>query len=193
MKKTVALLVALVLMLAQFGAFAEMGVQLISGPEEETEPVSLDDFKLNTSTKIDAYGTLTGTSFEYIDSIYQMGKGRTDSNWGDNFKSGTEADYALLRIDILNDTTSSRNYLSSCTVTAIFDDVYEYGGWCFQYNFDVSDVRVVNDADQYSINPMYTGHYCFGCTLPNAVVESKAPLKMIITLDGNEITYNIRK
>ena len=37
------------------------------------------------------------------------------------------------------------------------------------------------------------GHYAFGCTLPNSVVKSKKPLSMVININGNEITYNIRK
>lgn len=45
----------------------------------------------------------------------------------------------------------------------------------------------------FAAGPMYTGHYAFGCTLPNAVVNSKKPLRMVITIDGNELTYNIRK
>ena len=40
---------------------------------------------------------------------------------------------------------------------------------------------------------MYTGIFVFGCTLPNSVVESKAPLRIEINLGGNELTYNIRK
>ena len=41
---------------------------------------------------------------------------------------------------------------------------------------------------------METGNYVLGCTLPNYVVDdAKSPLSMVITIDGNEITYNIRK
>ena len=52
---------------------------------------------------------------------------------------------------------------------------------------------VIDPADNFEIDPMYSGHYVFGCTLPNAVVNSEKPLRMVITIDGNELTYNIRK
>ena len=186
MKRTVALLVFLMLVLVQFGAFAEMGVQLISGPEEETEPVSLDDFKLNADARIDGYGILTGTSFDFVGDLIRVSNGI-------DYHSGEEAEFALLRMDILNTEKTSRNFLAACEVSVIYDDAYEYGGWCYQYNYDKHKERVLDSNDFFGIDPMYTGHYCFGCTLPNAVVNSKAPLKMIIKLDGNEITYNIRK
>ena len=114
-------------------------------------------------------------------------------------------------MDILNTTTKSMNYLADCTVTVIFDDTYEFAGWCYQQNYNNATYKdiyrggveedkgkqnvnwVIDEADNFVIDPMYKGHYVFGCTIPNASVESKAPLKMIITIDGNEITYNIRK
>lgn len=58
--------------------------------------------------------------------------------------------------------------------------------------FDNTKVTV-NTADEFEINPLYQGHYLFGCTLPNAVINGSGPLRMVITLDGNEITYNIRE
>ena len=111
-------------------------------------------------------------------------------------------------MDITNTTTKSKDFLSSCGVKIIFDDIYEYAGWVYQVNYnnetykdsyfgndsDIQNFRwAINEADNFVIDPMYVGHYIFGCTVPNAVVESKNPLKMVITLDGNEITYNVRK
>ena len=52
---------------------------------------------------------------------------------------------------------------------------------------------MIDRNDQFPVGPMYTGHYFFGCTLPNAIVNGKAPLRMIISLDGLELTFNIRK
>ena len=44
------------------------------------------------------------------------------------------------------------------------------------------------------ISMLYTGHYYFGCTLPNDVISnSSMPIQMIITLGESEMTYNIRK
>jgi len=214
MKRTVALIIALMLMLVQFGAFAEMGVQIIGGPETESEPVSLDDIKLNTDIEIPGYASLNPTSFAYQDGLgaYNAGAhepGAYSSGHYSYYWSGKEAEYAILSIDILNTTTTSKEYLANCEVKVVYDDVYEYGGWFYQRNYNNSSSEyyfdmdadknsqnlnwVINPADQFSIDPMYQGHYVFGCTLPNAVVSSKSPLKMVITIDGNEITYNIRK
>ena len=54
-------------------------------------------------------------------------------------------------------------------------------------------VQAINSEKNFVIEPMYPKRYAFGCTLPNAVVSSKKPLRMEITIDGNEITYNIRR
>lgn len=209
MKKILSMLLVLSMLLGCSVAMAEMGVQVIGGPETETEPVSLDDLKLNVEAEIDGYGILCATDFAYKDRLGYYRSGRSDIyNADDFYLSGTEADYALLRIDITNTSTKPRDFLASCEVKVVYDDVYEYGGWCYQYNYNNKTYNssysgedsqkqntnwVINAADQYAIDPMYQGHYVFGCTLPNAVVNSKKPLRMVITIDGNEITYNIRK
>lgn len=210
MKKILSVLLVLSMLLSASAALAEgMGVQVIGGPETETEPVSLDDFKLNTEAEIEGYGLLCATEFVFKDQLgyYRSGKKEVyDSS--DFYRSGNEADYALLKMDITNISTKPHDFLASCEVKVVFDDVYEYGGWFYQYNYNNKTYKsnnsgedsqkqntnwVINAADQFAIDPMYQGHFVFGCTLPNAVVNSKAPLKMIITIDGNEITYNIRK
>lgn len=189
MKKILSLVLVIVLLLGCSVTFAEsdddLGVTVIGGPETETETVSLDDFKLKIAAEIEGYGILCGTSFEFVDSFYVYNDG-----WR---RSGTEADYAMLRMDILNTTMKNMDYLSACEVKVVYDDTYEFGGWYRQYNFDWSEEDTLMKSDQFAIAPMYEGHYVFGCTLPNAVVTSQKPLKMIITIDGNEITYNIRK
>ena len=190
MKKILSLVLVIVLLLGCSVTFAEggdMGVQPIGGPDTETEAVSLDDFKLNADVEIDGYGVLCGTEFNYIDSLNHH------PSWYNTYYSGKEAEYAMLRIDILNTTMKSKDYLSSYTVKVVYDDVYEFGGWAYQYDFDQSKSTVLDTNEQFPIEPMYQGHYVFGCTLPNAVVNSKKPLRMVITLDENEITYNIRK
>lgn len=210
MKKILSMLLVLSMLLSVSAALADgMGVQVIGGPATESEPVSLDDFKLNTEATIDGYGILLATEFVFKDQLGYYRSGRTDVyNTDDFYYSGNEADYALLKMDITNISTKPRDFLTSCEVKVIYDDVYEYGGWFYQYNYNNGTYDssksgedrkkqntnwVINQADQFAINPMYQGHYVFGCTLPNAVVNSKAPLRMVITIDGNEITYNIRK
>lgn len=185
MKKVFSIAMVLMLLLNCSAALADgMGVQLIGGPEVETEPVSLDDFKLGVDVEIEGYGILNGLDFSFVDCVYV--KDATD------YFSGNEAEYALLKIDIINTAFKPKDYLTSCEVRVFYDDEYEYGGWSYQCNYDVSSSSVLIKDRQFAIDPMYQGHYWFGCTLPNAVVNGTAPLRMVITLDGNEITYNIR-
>lgn len=212
MKKILSVLLVLSMLLSASAALAEgMGVQVIGGSETETEPVSLDDIKLNVLTTIEGYGDFTFTSIDYQNRLRSYTSGSNGNAKG--YDSGADAEYVILRADITNTSLNSHDFLSDCTVIVVFDDRYEYQGWYYQYNYNNisgiysyaefsdrenvgytdSQTFVIDPADNYPIDPMYTGHFCFGCTLPNAVVNSKAPLKMIITIDGNELTYNIRK
>lgn len=211
MKKILSVLLVLSMLLFASAALAEgMGVQVIGGPETESEPVSLDDLKLETEAEIDGWGILTLTSYEVQNFLGYYRSGRTDVYDADDdyYWSGNEAEYAVLYADILNTQLKDKNYLENATVKAIYDDTYEYAGWVYQRNYNNDTYAyyslevdrskqntrwAINAADQFAINPMYEGHYIFGCTLPNAVIEGNKPLKLIITIDGNEITYNIRK
>ena len=211
MKKMLSLLLVLSMLLSCSAALAEgMGVQVIGGPAVETEPVSLDDLKLETDAEIDGWGILTLTGYEVQDALgyYRAGHTSVYDAGADYYVSGQEADYAVVYADILNTQLKDKNYLESVSVKAVYDDVYEYAGWAYQRDYNNATYNyysleadknkqnfrwVINAADQFAISPMYEGHYIFGCTLPNAVINGKKPLKLIITIDGNEITYNIRK
>lgn len=216
MKKILSMLLVLMMLLTASAALADgMGVQVIGGPETETEPVSLDDIKLSVAVDIPDYAILTPTAFEFADHLghYIQGRSKTDfyAKGDQYYYSGNEADYAILRFDITNTSMSAVNFLEACEVKVVFDDKYEYAGWFYQSNFDngtndysldnywygeqnkQNKLWAIHETDVFAINPMYTGHYIFGCTLPNVVVESKLPLRMEIKLGGNEITYNIRK
>lgn len=194
MKRLLSLILALVMVLSLPGlAFAaDVGVQQIGGgEEEETEPVSLDDLKINQEVEIEGWGILTLTSFEFANRFDYFDK--EFRTYACEYDSGNEADYALLRMDITNTTKKDKDYLTEVEVKVIYDDDYEFKGWCYQYDFDRSVNRVLHKDNQFVIEPLYQGHYLFGCTLPNAVVNGKKPLQMIITIDGNELIYNIRK
>ena len=212
MKKIITLVASLLVLLCASAALAEgMGVQVIGGPAVETEPVSLDDMKMNVDAEIEGWGILTLTKFAIQDKLgyFDPGeKGASRYTYDQYYSSGNEAEFVLLFSDILNTTLSAKDYLESVSVKAVYDDVYEYGGWAYQrnYNYGVSDHAsvesdkrkqninwAINKADQFAIDPMYEGHYIYGCTLPNAVINSTKPLKLVITIDGNELTYNIRK
>ncbi len=114
-------------------------------------------------------------------------------DWITHYESGTQAEYAFLGLDILNTTADRIDYLKDYSVKVIFDDRVEYAGWCYQCDMDLNRCTWLDSSNNFVIDPYYVGHYVFGCTLPNSVINGKAPLRMVITLDGKEITYNIRK
>lgn len=213
MKRIASLLLCLIMLLSASAALAEnMGVQIIGGPATETEPVSLDDMKIGAEAEIEGWGILTLSAYEVQDGLgyYQAGShsiGAISSSKNYYF-SGQEADFVILYADILNTQLKDKNYLESISVKAVYDDVYEYAGWSYQRNYNNSSFSsaqyevdenrqntrwVISRSDEFSISPMYQGHYIYGCTLPKSIIEGKKPLKLIITIDGNEITYNIRK
>ena len=211
MKKILSMLLVLSMLFGCSVAMAEMGVQVIGGPDVDIEPVSLDDVKLNASVSIDGYADIFLTEFSYKDILgfYVQGKHDIDPYKDWYYVSGADADFAVLRVDLTNLSTKDKQFLENCEVKVVFDDTYEYGGWCYQYNYNnatydwsgtfgsLNKIQntefVINKEDVFAVGPMYTGHYAFGCTLPNAVINSKKPLRLVITIDGNEITYNIRK
>lgn len=186
MKKIVCLALALALLMGCMPAAlaADEGIQVISAPTAVPETVSLDDFKLNVPVEIENYGTLTGISCDFVDYITN-----TRIN---NYNSGPEAQYLVLKMNILNMTLSKMNYLKACNVTVYYDEVYEFKGFCYQFK-DREATWVLESSDNFDIDPLYVGYYLFGCTVPNIVEEEDAPLKIVIELDGHEITYNVRK
>ena len=196
MKKRIALVLTIAMILPTCISFAEeaddpMAVTLISGPEEEesSEPVSLDDVKTDKEIEIDGFGTITFTAFEFRDrDIYLQG------NNGGWISSGEEADYACLYCDIVNTNTKDKDYLANVEVKAIYDEQYEYAGWGYQIDRDKGDDWIEHEHElAFSISPMYTGHYVFGATLPNAVINGNKELKIVMKIDGNEMTYYVRK
>lgn len=198
-------------------ADTSMGVKMISSKSQATSTVSLDDLKLNVDVPIEGYGIIKATSFEFFDWLAYYSEGTTapsQNNTAGNknvWRTGSEADFAMLRMDITNRMTKPKDFLENVKVKVIFEDYYEFEGWYYQFNYDNSYHNgahyynssidngkqntkwVISKKDQFAISPMYTGHYVFGCTLPNAAINSKSPLRMEITIDGNVITYNIRK
>lgn len=214
MKRVLVPVLFLMILLFSGAAFAsELGVQLIASPEIVTDPVTMDDFRLNADLTVDGYATLKGTSFAFVDAFGFYRQGNNSPFWLNNYaydynQSGVEADYAILKMDILNLATSSVDFLADASVTAHYGDGYEFAGWCKQYNHNNKTAIasnhgvdsehqntnwVIHAADQFPIDPMYQGHYAFGCTLPNSVINSTEPLWLVITIGGNEITYFIRK
>lgn len=133
-----------------------------------------------------------------------------DAQWND---SGVNAEFAWFLMDVTNLQKKGVNFMENATVKVIYQDEYEFAGWVRQINYDYinygeegrnvsrygfdthgPNVVVLDPSNAEAIDMMYTGTYAFGATLPNNVIEdTKSPLQMIITIDGNELTYNIRK
>ena len=184
-----------------------MEVQIIAGPETGVKTATLDDIQIGAAIEVEDNCIFTPTSYMVADSLNTYKEGKTRARYGEDgwtsYISGNEAEFALLRMDILNLQLAPVNFLEQAEVKVVYDDTYEFAGWCYQYNYDntFSDTEetqdantqfVINPADQFAISPMYTGHYVFGCTLPNSVIESDSPMRMEIKVAGNELTYNIR-
>lgn len=145
---------------------------------------------------------------------YIFGQAYWGSDWGNQYynniyykDSGENTDFAWFLVDITNRQQEAAGFMGESTqVKVVFDEDYEYAGWVRQFNYDYDTERQFDDEvegkfiraaiqpdSEELLEKMYTGHYVFGCTLPNEVVNGEEPLSMIITLGDNEITYNIRK
>ena len=197
MKKTkvIVLTTTLCMLLSIRPLHAEnMDVTIASGAEnQESEQISVDDIQLEKAIEITDCGIFLPQRFEFVDSFEQ--EAQPSAVYNKTYESGAEAEYAMLYMDITNLKTTAQEYLSKSKVSVLFDEKYEYEGWSYQQNYDINngDQIVILPDHIFAIEPMYVGHYVFGCTLPNAVIESKAPLKMKIEIDENAFIYNIRK
>ena len=146
----------------------------------------------------------------YSTSKFENGSGYfIDAQWKE---SGTSAQFFWLTIDITNRQHKAVNFIDEASVKVVYQDEYEFIGWIRQIDPDVMsksqtdygvsrknsdkadypNVIVLNPDKTHEIDMMYTGHYVFGCTVPNFVVEDKkSPLRMEIKLGDSELTYYI--
>lgn len=181
MKK--ATLLIIVMLLAMTALFAEeKGVTLISSPGSSNEKGTLEDMKIGQEVKVDNFGKITITEVKEVD-VYSFCLG--------SWSSGPEEDYIILLVDILNTNKQAYDYLKKCSVTAYYDDGYEFSGWAGQYDWSKAKDYIAHQIT--AIKPMYAGHYGFYITLPNSVLEDTAPLKIIVKMDDVEFTYYVRK
>lgn len=196
-------------------AVNNMGIQMIGSPGVDITPVSLDNMKVGESVTIDGYGIITITKVKIADHMNYYNKDSTSINrsWGgaSRINAGREAMFYAIMVDIINLSHSPVNFLKDCSVIATYNDTYQFSGWAHQFNWnngydsritdgglgddsrEISKYTYINDANQFEINSMYAGHYVFGVTLPNAVIEREEPLSIVITIGGNELTYIVRK
>ena len=195
MKKILALVLAAIFILLPMTTAGAIDISSVL--EDAALALSREDMKLNKTLVIDDWGEITLKKFEQNDTIRLF----YNSTYSDSYPSGNESDYAVLYVDIINNALTPHDYLaekpeySQPVAKVIYDGSYVYEGWAYQINrdWDNDGKKGVKPDLNYAIDPMYAGHYMFGCTLPNAVLDSKRPLQMIFIIDGMEFTYNIRK
>ena len=204
MKKLISMLVTLML-LATFACAEDLQVQIIGGEDVPQMFLDIDDMQLGQTYEIDGYARITPVSFTFADGFLEYAldfKGDNTSE-GDKIllmESGTSAEFAELFIDCTNLMKENIDFTTQAKVTAVFDDDYEFAGWVRMFNYDYDMYDRYGEPIHVALNPenseetsmMYTAHLLIGCTLPTAVVEGTEPLRIVIGLGGNELTYNIR-
>ena len=166
----------------------------------------------------DDYGSYQGGDFNrdqvasFSDSKLEYGSWRfNDASW---MESGESAQFAWLLMDITNMQKKAVDFTEEISVKVIYQDDYEFVGWVRQIDTDLIDKAhsdtgvsrnvgektdypntiVLNPEKEHAVDMLYTGHYVIGCTLPTFVVsDSKSPLRIEISLGGNDLTYHIIK
>ena len=121
--------------------------------------------------------------------------------------SGEEAEYACFKVDILNRHKDEYDFAKNAVVTVVYNDEYVFQGGTRQFNYNYQNGELyqygnktaigwpayLGEADTKPVGMLYWGHYLFFCTLPNFVVEDKeGSLKIVVSLDENELTYIVR-
>ena len=201
------------------------------------EGMTFDNVTFGKAYKMKGYASVTLLGFKFVNMYAQWEDGKAGINgvkiWDDGkyedyvfrkgkqernsaiayayckiIKSGNEADFAWLKVDIANLLKQDAHFMKDIVIKVIYDDEYEYEGWVRQFNYDFSNFELysynknagvigwpvcLSPVDEMPIQPMYKGHYVFGCTLPNSIVEDKeSSLRMEITIGDNKLIYNIR-
>ncbi len=155
------------------GASREAGTQadIVSAP---------NSLQLGQTLHLDGIGDITPLSCTYYDRLYS-------SKWA--HKAAKNEQYILLELDILNTNRQARGYLLGAEITAIYDGYYTYQGEVQQ--LQDTDTNGCN-ATEIKLDPLYNSSYAFACKLPNAVINGDGPLTLVLTLDGIQLTYDVR-
>lgn len=171
-------------------------VQNFDAEKAKADAVAADGLKIGDTITIDGFGELTALSFEFADTFQHLYNGMNNMQM-----SGDDADYAILKIRVLNATTSKKKYLNDFSVKMKSDEKYGYQGWAFQYDIDFENENsaIAMDASEAEqkgvaeIEPLSEGYYMFGCTLPQEIVEGNGRLSMEIDFDGNKMIYYVQR
>lgn len=190
MKKLVAMMAVLVILGSMVCYAEDTGIQIISGPLQEEETVNLDDWKVDETAVIPGFGEITFFYADVKDGLYDF----EDS--GTYWKSGEEAEYLRLVIDILNTQTKAVDFYKLIgDVICTYEregQIYQFAGWYRQYaSYNSYPYRSKDNS--FAIEPMYRGKYLIVVTLPNDAINGKGSLSVTFKIGDNEFTYHHRK
>ena len=182
MKKFLCLLLTFILLLTCAPALAE-GVTLLSSPDmQEPEYTgALDDLKI-------------GVGIDLGDRIYTPVKGGFYDGYRGMDGSGSQAEYLLLFVDVLNLAALKQSFFKEAQVVVTYTNQrgeYKYGGFVRQ-SYTNDDYYNKGQKDFWDIDPLYTANYVFGCALPNFVVNTAGRIVMEITIGDTVMTWVYR-
>lgn len=149
------------------------------------------DLRVGQRVTIDENTSVQLNSFNILDALGYYGKGSSSGKAAGYYESGAEAEYVVVKMSLKNNAPYSQDYMTGTYVELVYDGGYRFGGWIHQLANN-SDSVVLNSGDRYTIESGQTGYFCFGCTVPNMVVNGSAPTQMIVHLLDTDIVYNIR-
>lgn len=164
---------------------ADLGVQII-GDNATSDVSSFDDIIVDSPIEIPDYAIITPVGFVWKDIDNES-----------RYKS------ARLSFTILNITGKPIEYTGDSSVRVVFmdnivfdkDTFPEYSNhhWNGVRQGDMNRDSLIDRDKHYAIGPYDVGYYPCYVFLPNAVIESKEPLRMEVTFGEIELTYHIRK
>ena len=177
MKRTVVLVMVLLLVFVQFGAYADdLGIQIIGGPEGvAATPMSLDDVQLGNDYSIDGYANVKFNEYMVVDYFAQFGEKEDYGTWHNNnqdiwqvfaygtsnleygswrfndaswMESGNDGQFIWLTMDITNYQKQPVDFSQDMTVKVVYMDDYEFNGWVRQIDNDL----IAKDASDYGVS-----------------------------------------
>jgi hypothetical protein len=128
----------------------------------------------------------------------KIGQYSYGDSWRYYYESGTDAEYYILKVNILNTQFSSVVFKKEFgNIVASYGNGYKFGGWVEQ----LSEKSTANyyyemtEGKNWSTNvaPLYSANYYVIVCLPNVVKARTEPLSITFTLGENEFTYHVRK
>lgn len=180
--------------------------------DKDTPGAKLSDFHLYERVTIPNLGTIqiTGQKVQNKLGYYPAGRtGTVESDFEKYYDSGSDAVYIILQANITNRNNYSYLFSPNVSIMVEYNDEMKFKGWCYQYNHnngfstkvyanggDYAKQNlnyVISQEDEFAIVPEDTGYFCFGCTLPSEVAYGDGFLRMIISINGHDITFNILK